>query len=352
MRRNVRREIGRSSTQHLTIFTDAAHSVLVWTWTARHGDEPPAYRELSFLPGQAWGPLRPVLASVAAGCEGPDDQEISVTDAGGRALRALVREVAGRSPGVANTELAGMVQAEIEGCEDADALRTWWRAALGLRILDADCGTGEWLADARRALVPVYGACLERMGSFVEDVDRRRPRPRRVLVGDFRRLVERSGGSRATSKRRSFCEELALLHNLAGAAADAETAAECRRLLTAGPPDGLTAVAPPSVLETSVRIGRVASSGSENSRDRPSGEHQEQIDIACRAMNALRRLHLLEGVGLSELAPGYSLVAKRLDWINAETAPGSRDSLNPFIEFEGGLAQSRFQIVRGVSPEC
>lgn len=66
-RRRIRGITDDSIGRHLMIFTDTAHSALVWSWVTRGELGTRVYRELSFTPGQAWGPLRPVLESIGAG---------------------------------------------------------------------------------------------------------------------------------------------------------------------------------------------------------------------------------------------------------------------------------------------
>jgi len=60
----------------------------------------------------------------------------------------------------------------------------------GITILDPTCGSGAFLFAALNILEPLYEACLDRMESFLGDLDRSNDKHRSDKYGDFRRVLE------------------------------------------------------------------------------------------------------------------------------------------------------------------
>lgn len=356
LRRRARDAIARRAGRQLVIFTDAAHSALVWSWETRDPGGPWIYRELSFRPGQAWGPLRPVLESVRSGrAAATKDSE----RASGRA--AVAGFLARACPGIAPVEdTCQEAQRVIAALTTPDELRRFWRAALSFRILDPCCGSGGWLLGALRGFAPVYEGCLERMRSWIDDAERERPRARRERMRDFRRVVQRAGGARDAEARRRFSIELALLQNIHGADPDAGAVAECRRRLVAEL--GAEGGPPPSLLEVNVRAGDPALGVArcdelEELLERAGAVERrrarEEVETLHRASHALRRLHLDMPTSTVDLGRACSALARRLDLVSEEIdrmrgRSGSRHScLHPVVEYEGALSRGEFGLIRG-----
>lgn len=335
-RRRIRTRVGGGSGRHLMIFTDTAHSALVWSWVTRTDAGILAYRELSFRPGQAWGPLRPVLESIAAGT--PDlpppgsvgsgrprrptsDGEIAVTapppprPSAHALLAALTRAIRAPRRSGSRPAAAQLIQELIEGTEDSGTIREQWSALLGVRVLDPCRDGGGWLETVLDVLVPAYEAVLERMRSAVDDMDRRQPAPRAERLGDLRRLVRRAGGLRAPAARRTFSTELALLHNLFGAAEEPAQADTCRSRLASR----LGGTTDSGVLAVSVRVAPRAGGPRRPSRglpelpDIPGVSSDERIEIVTRGLGIMLRMHLDAEVEPEEMGRAMAAAARRLD---------------------------------------
>lgn len=318
-RRSIRLQMSRVTAPNLIIFTDAAHSALVWSWVARGSAGERVYRELSFRPGEAWAPLRPVLESVASGLsEWPGPQRPDGSDEPGaqpaRLLDALGARIAA-GPAAEPLDHAQAVQDAIAGAASPDGIRECWNLLLSSRVVDPRCGSGEWLENALRALVPAYDACLERMLGSVDDLRRRRPPPRSARLGDFSRLTSRAGGSRQPEARRRFATELALLHNLFGADPDPAAVGACReRLVRAietvdevpGPQLLLLNVVVATADPATITWGAPAEPGSDTVRS-------EDVEIVHRAIATILRMHLDGSLELDELSRATSAAAQRLE---------------------------------------
>lgn len=320
------------------IFTDAAHSTLVWTWVTRGEGGTRVYRELSFRPGQAWGPLRPVLESIAAGAPpaGPmlpasddgagfgdrTDRVAPGAAAGGGGpalLDAIAQALAAERGSAAEASGLQSVQDLIEECASVESLREQWDLLLGLPVYDPACGRCEWLDQALRTLLVAYEALLERMRSAVDDLDRRQPAARGERLGDLRRLVRRARGWRDPAAGTRFALELALLHNIFGADEDPERVRECRSRLVAS----LGPVGDPDLLAWNVRVRRAESEGVESGEglnppvrraDLPKREiaSSEPLEIVHRGVAAILALHLDSEVSISELSRALGAAERRL----------------------------------------
>jgi hypothetical protein len=316
LRRRLRQEIGRRDALNLAVFTDAAHSCLIWSWVEAGEAGERVHRELSFEPGQAWGPLRPVLDSLGASlptCEG-DERLGPFTKFGpgaGSMLRALRSRIVGRAAG--DRAAAQAVQDRIER-SGVVALRDSWRTLLNVRVVDPCCDNGAWLERAARALIAAYQACLERMASELDDLRRRRPVPRREALGDFQRLVSRAGGWRQPPARRRFATELALLHNLFGVARNG-SAARCRRRL-ARLLEGSGSAADPDILALNIRAGATGGRTGPGApwtgcRPPPAGVARGTA-VALRAVDLILRMHLDASIDSAELGRAMAAAARRL----------------------------------------
>jgi hypothetical protein len=83
-----------------------------------------------------------------------------------------------------NLNVRQFAQDVIENCEGPELLRAFWHAIVGriprrsgekpengITILDPTCGSGAFLFAALNILEPLYEACLDRMQSFVTELE-------------------------------------------------------------------------------------------------------------------------------------------------------------------------------------
>ena len=90
-----------------------------------------------------------------------------------------------------NLNIRQFVQDIIENCEGPDLLRAFWKAIKEVTILDPTCGSGAFLFAALNILEPLYEACLDRMGGFVDELRYAADTPHPNKYGDFRADLDR-----------------------------------------------------------------------------------------------------------------------------------------------------------------
>jgi hypothetical protein len=112
-----------------------------------------------------------------------------------------------------NLDIRQFSQDVIENCEGPDLLRAFWHAIERITILDPTCGSGAFLFAALNILEPLYEACLERMRSFLEDLERSNHKHRPEKFADFRKVLERVN---AHPNYRYFIFKSIILNNLFG----------------------------------------------------------------------------------------------------------------------------------------
>jgi methylase of polypeptide subunit release factors len=112
-----------------------------------------------------------------------------------------------------NLDIRQFAQDVIEHCEGPELLRALWHAIERVTILDPTCGSGAFLFAALNILEPLYEACLDRMETFVAELDRSGEKHRPEKFSDFRNVLERVA---AHPSRRYFIFKSIILNNLFG----------------------------------------------------------------------------------------------------------------------------------------
>ncbi len=90
-----------------------------------------------------------------------------------------------------NLNIRQFAQDIIENCEGPELLRAFWKAIKAVTILDPTCGSGAFLFAALNILEPLYEACLDRMGGFVDELRYAADTPHPNKYGDFRADLDR-----------------------------------------------------------------------------------------------------------------------------------------------------------------
>ncbi|HET8657222.1 MAG TPA: hypothetical protein VFL93_16970, partial [Longimicrobiaceae bacterium] len=323
----------------LALFTDAAHSEQVWSWT-----EPvagvPVYCEASRRPDRLNPRLHWRVAALGTRLEEAEGAQQGGTALADAVAAALLRLIRLRAPGLravaGDATVAAHVRARrlIEESGDGAQLRAVWWALRTLRVLDPACGTGEWLLAARAALEPLYVACLERMQSAIDDLRRARTPHRASRLADFRAVLERAHDPARYPGRSSYAREAAVLRNLHGAEPDPVAAATCRARLIAGPRD----LASLPALACRVCAGPLVAA-----RDRALPPAlAEEAEAAGRADHMLRWMRLEQDLSTGALAEGLAAVEARRARIRAALG-GAAD---PRVDFHDVLARGGFHLVR------
>ena len=112
-----------------------------------------------------------------------------------------------------NLDIHQFAQDVIENCEGPELLRAFWKAITQVTILDPTCGSGAFLFAALNILEPLYEACLDRMETFLEELEHTREKPRTERFGDFRRVLE---DINRHPNRRYFILKSIIINNLYG----------------------------------------------------------------------------------------------------------------------------------------
>lgn len=269
LRRRIRAMLaGAYSGGDLTIFTDSARSAEVWSWSVGGRHSPARALERLRRPNDTesiWDAMD-VSRRIDQVLErhGSESQRLPALVAGavlrvasrfapllrfGGAVARLVHEDPGRygvvDPGerhpqdlLARVENAPqLLQDALEDPDSTDGLRAIWRGVLRIRIIDPNCGRGDWLLGVAGALERVYLACLEQMRiRLADELISPDPHPASYLR-DFRVALSRAGHDDLM-----WVREAILLENLHAMDPSPAAAAVCRRRLGAllGPDRGST----------------------------------------------------------------------------------------------------------------
>jgi hypothetical protein len=88
-----------------------------------------------------------------------------------------------------NLDIWQFARDAITNAEGPELLRAFWHALQKLTVLDPACGSGAFLFAALRILETLYGACIERMRQFLDDLDRSGEKRRPEKFKDFRQVL-------------------------------------------------------------------------------------------------------------------------------------------------------------------
>ncbi len=112
-----------------------------------------------------------------------------------------------------NLNLRQFAQDIIENCEGPDLLRAFWKAITNVTILDPTCGSGAFLFAALNILEPLYEACLDRMGAFVDELQFSEKKPHPKKFAEFREILHRV---EQHPNRKYFILKSIIINNLYG----------------------------------------------------------------------------------------------------------------------------------------
>jgi hypothetical protein len=91
-----------------------------------------------------------------------------------------------------NLDIQQFAQDVIDGSEGPELVRAFWKALVEIKVLDPTCGSGAFLFAALNILEPLYEACLDRMQSFLDELDAATAQGEKhhpEKYGDFRRIL-------------------------------------------------------------------------------------------------------------------------------------------------------------------
>jgi hypothetical protein len=112
-----------------------------------------------------------------------------------------------------NLDIQQFVQDMVEGSTGPELASSFWRVLEESRILDPTVGSGAFLLAALNVLEPLYEACLDRMQSLVEEVDRCGAKHHPPELANFRQTL--ADAARYPS-RRYYILKMIIVQNLYG----------------------------------------------------------------------------------------------------------------------------------------
>ena len=124
-----------------------------------------------------------------------------------------------------NLDIQQFTQDLIEGIEGPDLLRAFWKALENIKVLDPTCGSGAFLFAALNNLEPLYEACLQRMGIFVDELEESGEKHSPVKFSDFKATLEKV---EKHPNQRYFIYKSIIIHNLYGVDIMEEAVEICR----------------------------------------------------------------------------------------------------------------------------
>jgi hypothetical protein len=112
-----------------------------------------------------------------------------------------------------NLNIRQFAQDVIVNSDTPELLRAFWHAIEKITVLDPTCGSGAFLFAALNILEPLYEACLQRMESFLADLERSGEKHRPENFSDFRKVLDRVSQHPNT---RYFILKSIIINNLFG----------------------------------------------------------------------------------------------------------------------------------------
>ena len=336
------KSLPKTAREGVTVFTDAAHLAMVWSWEAP-GPAGFPVRVEHRLPHRA-DALRLGLAQLPARASRPD-HPVAPADAD-RLLAALIRRCP-RLPSRGMVSLPGFLDYIEEDATPAE-LRRVWRALMGLRILDPAAADAEWLLSIAVVLEWVGIALLERMRSWVDD-SAAEGGHRAEFLRDFRETVEAAEGPRAGYDRAAWLRRLIVQQNVHGLASKREDGKDVanRLLAYAGlPPDSTC------LLHANVSFMPAAPKGDHSGGDDLDRTLREDIEILRRGWAVARAAAIAGFATDPELERAEAQIGSRRDDLSrriatAPLAPRPREQAEWLLAFATVARQEDFDLIRG-----
>ncbi len=287
-----------------------------------------------------------------------------------------------------NLDIQQFAQDVIEGSEGPELVRAFWKALVDIKVLDPTCGSGAFLFAALNILEPLYEACLERMQSFVEELDAA-PQHHPEKYSDFRRIL----GQVARHPNRSyFIFKSIIVQNLYGVDIMAEAVEICKLRLflkLIAQVEQVQAIEPLPDIDFNVRAGNtligfttreevrqaLTSVGQQGTlglfgESKAIDRVEEQAELADKAFQRFRQMQTDEEMEAAAFAGAKEELRKRLNDLNNELnralalryldAPIKEDayrkwlaSYQPFhwfVDFYGIMYSGGFDVIIGNPP--
>ncbi len=280
-----------------------------------------------------------------------------------------------------NLDIERFAQDVITGSEGSELVRAFWKAITAVSILDPTCGSGAFLFAALNILEPLYVACLEAMGGFLDDLERSNRKHRPEKLSDFRTALEQVA---THASERYFILKSIIVNNLYGVDIMEEAVEICKLRLflkLVAQLERYDQIEPLPDIDFNVRAGNtlvgfttldevknVLSADLIKQLSLPQIE--ERAEIADRAFRKFREMQTEHGMDASAFAATKMELRKRLNvlrneldqylagdyGIEAKHKPRyqqwrhSHQPFHWFVEFYGIMHSGGFDVIIGNPP--
>jgi len=292
-----------------------------------------------------------------------------------------------------NLDIQQFAQDVIEGSEGPELVRAFWKSLIDIKVLDPTCGSGAFLFAALNILEPLYEACLDRMQSFVDELDvaaEQGEKHRPEKYSDFRRIL----GQVAHHPNRSyFIFKSIIVQNLYGVDIMEEAVEICKLRLflkLIAQVERTQDIEPLPDIDFNVRAGNtlVGFANREEVRRALTSQGQqmklllmdeesaalkrveEQAELADKAFQRFREMQTEENMASSDFSNAKVDLRERLNNLNEELnralalhylpAPisernfrewvASHQPFHWFVDFYGILKSGGFDVIIGNPP--
>ena len=270
----------------------------------------------------------------------------------------------------------------IEGSEGPELIRAFYKAIAKVSILDPTCGSGAFLFAALNILEPIYTACLEAMGGFLDDLKRSTRQHSPNKLSDFINVIKQVSEH---ASERYFILKSIIIDNLYGVDIMDEAVEICKLRLflkLVAQLESYDQIEPLPDIDFNIRAGNtlVGFTSIEEVQEVLSTDLikqtfslpqiEERAEIADRAFRQFREMQTTHGMNADKFANAKLELKKRLDdlreeldeyladdygiKVNNEKAYTQwRDSHQPFhwfVEFYGIMNKGGFDVIIGNPP--
>ena len=270
----------------------------------------------------------------------------------------------------------------IEGSEGPELIRAFYKAIAKVSILDPTCGSGAFLFAALNILEPIYTACLEAMGGFLDDLKRSTRQHSPNKLSDFSNVLKQVSEH---ASERYFILKSIIIDNLYGVDIMDEAVEICKLRLflkLVAQLESYDQIEPLPDIDFNIRAGNtlVGFTSLEEVQEVLSTDLikqtfslpqiQERAEIADRAFRQFREMQTTHGMDADKYTNAKLELKERLDDLrdeldgylaedygvkidNEKAYTQWRDSHQPFhwfVEFYGIMNQGGFDVIIGNPP--
>ena len=269
----------------------------------------------------------------------------------------------------------------IEGSEGPELIRAFYKAIAKVSILDPTCGSGAFLFAALNILEPIYTACLEAMGGFLDDLKRSTRQHSPNKLSDFSNVLKQVSEH---ASERYFILKSIIIDNLYGVDIMDEAVEICKLRLflkLVAQLESYDQIEPLPDIDFNIRAGNtlVGFTSLEEVQEVLSTDLikqlslpqiQERAEIADRAFRQFREMQTTHGMDADKYTSAKLELKKRLDDLreeldeyladdygikvdNEKAYTQWRNSHQPFhwfVEFYGIMHKGGFDVIIGNPP--